>query len=402
MTDISDRIHERAVSPGDIDLVSGEFWGRNPHAELAWLRANAPVWRDPRHDVWGVATYDLVKEVSRQPELFSNAGGIRPDSPPVQMMLDMDDPEHFKRRKLVSRGFTPARVRAKEDSLRATVTTLIDAVIERDQFDFVWDLAAWLPLIVIGDALGVEPPDRQQLLEWSDALLSALGTDDEELLTAALMASAGYSEYATKVIAARRAEPGDDLMSALTSAEVDGDRLTDEDIIGESLLILIGGDETTRHVISGGLYQLLSDRRRWESLLEDRTLLDTAIEEMLRWVSPIKNMARTTTTDVELGGELIPAGKKLLLLYSSANRDEQVFDDPFRFDIRRTPNEHVAFGFGPHFCMGASLARLELRVLFEELLERMPSIELVEPAEPTHRPANFVSGYEHLPVRVGR
>lgn len=390
------------ITPDQIDLVSGEFWGRNPHAELAWLRANAPVWRDPRHDVWGVATYELVKEVSRQPTLFSNAGGIRPDGPPVQMMLDMDDPEHFKRRKLVSRGFTPARVRAKEESMRATVTTLIDAVIERQSFDFVWDLAAWLPLIVIGDALGVAPPDRQQLLQWSDDLLSALGTDDEALLTAALMASAGYSEYATKVITARRAEPTDDLMTALTAAEVDGDKLTDEEIIGESLLILIGGDETTRHVISGGLYQLLSDRSRWEAILEDRSLLDTAIEEMLRWVSPIKNMARTTTTDVELGGEMIPAGKKLLLLYSSANRDERVFENPFEFDIRRTPNEHVAFGFGPHFCMGASLARLELRVLFEELLERMPTLELIEPTEPAHRPANFVSGYETLPVRIRR
>jgi cytochrome P450 family 142 subfamily A polypeptide 1 len=383
---------------GRIDLVDGAFWGRNPHEELAWLRANAPVWRDPRRGVWGVSTYGLVKHVSTHPQLFSNAGGIRPDTDPVPMMIDMDDPEHFKRRKLVNRGFTPARVRDQEDSLRRTARVLIDAVRERDTFDLVWDLAAWLPLIVIGDALGVEPPDRAQLLQWSDDLLRGLGAD-EEAMAKTMLAAAGYREYAMKVIAARRRAPTDDLMSILATADVDGDRLDDEEIVMESLLILIGGDETTRHVITGGAYQLLSVRERWEALLRDRSLLDTAVEEMLRWVSPIKNMARTATTDVELDGQVIPAGEKLLLLYPSANRDEDVFADPFEFDIRRSPNEHVAFGFGTHYCLGANLARLELRVLFDELLDRLPDLELVDAAEPGHRPANFVSGYETLPVR---
>jgi cholest-4-en-3-one 26-monooxygenase len=384
-----------------IDLVDGAFWGRNPQEELTWLRSNAPVWRDPKNGVWGVATYDLVKQVSAQPKIFSNAGGIRPDTPPVPMMIDMDDPDHLKRRKLVNRGFTPRRVRDQEESIRRTARLLVDAVAERDRFDLVWDLAAWLPLIVIGDALGVEPPDREQLLQWSDDLLRALGSDDEEVLTAALMASAGYHDYAAKVIGARRRQPTDDLMSVLVHAEVDGDRLDDEEVIIESLLILIGGDETTRHVISGGAYQLLAHRERWEALLADRSLLAGGIEEMLRWVSPIKNMARTATEDTELGGRTIPAGEKLLLLYPSANRDETVFVDPFEFDIRRSPNDHVAFGFGTHYCLGANLARLELRVLFEELLERLPSLSLAEPAEPAYRPANFVSGYETLQVQVG-
>ena len=382
-----------------IDLVDGAFWGRNPHEELAWLRANAPVWRDPRHGVWGVSTYELVKQVSSQPRAFGNAGGIRPDTPPVPMMIDMDDPEHWKRRKLVNRGFTPARVRQQEASIRRTARMLIDAVSERDSFDLVWDVAAWLPLIVIGDALGVEPPDREQLLHWSDDLLRALGSNDEATMTAAMMASIGYHDYAAQVIVARRREPADDLMSTLANAEVDGDRLDDEEIIIESLLILIGGDETTRHVISGGAYQLLAQRDRWEALLEDRALLDSAIEEMLRWVSPIKNMARTATADVELAGQTIREGEKLMLLYPSANRDEAVFDDPFEFDIRRSPNEHVAFGFGTHFCLGANLARLELRVIFEELLAHLPDLELAEAREPDFRPANFVSGYETLPVR---
>jgi cytochrome P450 family 142 subfamily A polypeptide 1 len=382
-----------------IDLVDGAFWGRNPHEELTWLRHNAPVWRDPRNGVWGVATYDLVKQVSSQPKLFSSAGGIRPDSPPVPMMIDMDDPAHWARRKLVNKGFTPRRVRDQETSIRRTAQTLIGAVADRGTCDLVWDIAAWLPLIAIGDALGVEPPDREQLLRWSDDLLRGLGSSDDETLTKMMMASAGYHDYAIKVITARRQTPADDLMSVLVHAEVDGDRLEDEEIVIESLLILIGGDETTRHVISGGIYQLLSERERWKALLEDRSLLDSTIEEMLRWVTPIKNMARTATADVELGGQRIPGGEKLMLLYSSANRDEQVFENPFDFDIRRAPNEHVAFGFGTHFCLGANLARLELRVILEELLDRLPDLALVDSTEPTYRPANFVSGYESLPVR---
>jgi cytochrome P450 family 142 subfamily A polypeptide 1 len=383
-----------------IDLVDGAFWGRNPHEELAWLRANAPVWRDPKHGVWGVSTYDLVKQVSSQPALFSNAGGIRPDTGPVPEMIDMDDPEHWKRRKLVNKGLTPRRVREREASIRRTARRLVDAVVERPEFDLIWDLAAWLPLIVIGDDLGVAEPDREQLLRWSDELLSGLGSNNEETLTKQMLAAVGYAEYAGAVIEARRAQPTDDLMSILVHAEVDGDHLSDEEIIAESLLILIGGDETTRHVISGGVYQLLLDRSRWEALRADRSLLPTAIEEMLRWVSPIRNMARQATTDLELNGQQIRQGEKLLLLYPSANRDEAVFEDPFRFDLRRTPNEHVAFGFGPHFCLGANLARLELTIILDEMLDRLPTLELADPTEPPYRAANFVSGYESLKVRL--
>jgi cholest-4-en-3-one 26-monooxygenase len=385
------------ASAPDIDFVSGAFWGRNPHEELAWLRTNAPVWQDP-NGVWGVATYDLVRQVSTAPDRFSNAGGIRPDSGPIPMMIDMDDPAHRKRRKLVSAGFTPRRVREHQASIRRTTDLLIDAVAERGECDFVWDIAAWLPLIVIGDALGVEAPDRAQLLQWSDDLLCALGTEDPGQLARSMAAAEGYTAYATRVIEARRRTPSDDLMGILVGAEVDGDRLDDHEIVMESLLILIGGDETTRHVITGGAYQLLAERERWEALRDDRSLLPVAVEEMLRWVSPIKNMARTATADVELAGRSIRQGDKLLLLYPSANRDEDVFPDASTFDIRRTPNEHVAFGFGTHFCLGASLARLELRVVFEQLLSRLPDLALADGREPSHRPANFVSGYESTPV----
>ncbi|HET6948910.1 MAG TPA: cytochrome P450 [Acidimicrobiales bacterium] len=382
-----------------IDLVDAAFWARNPHPELAWLRANAPVWRDPRTGVWGVATYDLVKHVSTHPELFSSAGGIRPDHGPSPMMIDMDDPAHWQRRKLVNKGFTPKRVRDKEAAIRRTVDALIDAVCERGECDLVSDIAAWLPLIVIGDALGVDPADRARLLRWSEDMMGSLGQRSDEAMRRAVEAGAAYFGYAHQAIAARRAQPTDDLMSVLVHAEVDGDRLDDAEVVSESLLILNGGDETTRHVISGGVYELLRERDRWEALRRDGDLLPSAIEEMLRWVSPIKNMARMATTDVDLAGQRIAAGDQLLLLYPSANRDEAVFDEPSRFDIRRSPNEHVAFGFGPHFCLGANLARLELRVVLEQLLDRLPDLSLAEADEPAHRAANFVSGYERVPVR---
>ena len=382
-----------------IDLISGFFWERNPHEELAWLRANAPVWRDPQSGVWGVATYDLVKHVSTNPELFSSAGGIRPEYGPTPMMIDMDDPAHWQRRRLVNKGFTPKRVRDKEALIRHTVDALIDAVCERGECDLVADIAAWLPLIVIADALGVDPADHADLLRWSDDMLSFLGQGNDDLIRRAMGAAASYNKYAQSVIDARRREPKDDLMNILVHAEVDGCRLDDAEILQESMLILNGGDETTRHVISGGVYELLRDPDHWSVLQQNRDLLPTAIEEMLRWVSPIKNMARVATTDVELGGERISAGEKLILLYPSANRDEAVFEDPFHFDIGRSPNEHVAFGFGAHFCLGASLARLELRVVLEGLLDRLPDLELAEAGEPGLRASNFVSGYETLPVR---
>lgn len=382
-----------------IDLVDGAFWGRNPQAELAWLRANAPVWRDDRNGVWAVATYDLVKYASTHPELFSSAGGIRPDYDASGNLIDLDDPVHRMRRQLVNKGFTPRRVRERESSIREIVEVLVDAVCERGTCDLVWDIAAWVPLIVIGDSLGVDPPDRAQLLTWSDDLVRMLGQKDEAALERGVAAAGAYMAYARRVIAERREHPAEDLISILVHAEIEGQSLSEHEVVLDSLLLLIGGDETTRHVISGGIYQLLVEHDRWDAVRSDPTLIPTAIEEMLRWVSPVKNMARTATQDVELGGKQIPAGEKLLLLYPSANRDETVFEDAARFDIRRTPNEHVAFGFGPHFCLGASLARLELRVVLEVLFERLPDLALVDAGEPAFRPANFVSGYETLPVR---
>src|SRR3954447_13070950 len=339
------------------------------HAAYAWMRANEPVYHDEANGLWGIASYDAVYEAERDPSRFSNAGGIRPDTPALPMMIDMDDPAHNKRRKLVSRGFTPRRVAALEARIRATCDEILDRVCERGECDFVNDIAAPLPMIVIGDLLGVRPEDRDQLLHWSDTMVSAQGGHATmDMFMAAAQAAEEYKAYAADVIARRRAEPTDDLMSALVHAEVDGDRLDDEELNFESLLILIGGDETTRHVISGGVHELLQNPDQLALLRDDPARIPVAVEEMLRWVSPIKNMCRTVVADISWYGAELAAGDKGMLLYESANFDEPHFDAPERVDVTRNPTEHRAFAGAPHFCLGGSLARLELRVMVEEML----------------------------------
>ncbi|HTZ08882.1 MAG TPA: cytochrome P450, partial [Acidimicrobiales bacterium] len=334
---------------GQVDLCDGAFWGGDPYPALAWLRRHAPVYRDRANDVVGITRHADIRTVSRDPDLFSSAGGIRPETGAFPFMIDMDAPEHRRRRRLVNWGFTPARVTDAEAGIRRICDELIDAVCERGGCDFVRDLAAPLPMIVIGDMLGVAPADRADLLRWSDDMLKSLGTEDEALITAAAVAAGEYREYILARVAERRAS-GDtgDLVGTLVHAEVEGERLDDESLVFETLLILVGGDETTRHVISGGMEALVRRPGQWEALRADRALLPEAVEEMLRWVTPIKNMCRMATRDTELRGQAIRAGQKLMLLYPSANRDEEVFEDPEAFDIRRSPNDHLAFGIGAH------------------------------------------------------
>jgi cytochrome P450 family 142 subfamily A polypeptide 1 len=249
--------------------------------------------------------------------------------------------------------------------------------------------------------LGVLPEDRDKLLRWSDVMVTAVGHPDPSMLGQAANAMLEYTDYNRSVVAHRRASPPqDDLMSILVHAEVDGARLDDESILHESLLILVGGDETTRHVISGGMHQLLLHPEQHQKLAQDPAGIERAVEEMLRWVTPIVNMMRTTTRPTRLRNVDLAAGERLLLLYPSANRDDRVFERPFEFDVTRRPNPHVAFGgYGNHFCLGNALARLELRVMFEELLRRLPDMELASDAPPELRPSNFIVGIEELPVR---
>jgi cytochrome P450 family 142 subfamily A polypeptide 1 len=388
-----------ATDYGDVDLVDGAFWGGDPHRAFAWLRRHAPVYLDRKNDVIGITRYEDIRRVARDPDLFSNAGGIRPDQGPLPFMIDMDAPEHRRRRRLVNGGFTPRRVAEAEADVRRTCDEILDKVCERGSCDFVHDIAAPLPMIAIGDRLGFAPEDRDDLLQWSDDMLCSLGATDENLVLAAMDAAAKYREYIGARIAERRATGDDsDLIGTLVHADVDGERLDDESLVFESLLILIGGDETTRHVLSGGMEALLRRPEQWEDLRLDRSLLPGAVEEMLRWVSPIRNMCRTATRDTELRGQAIRDGQKLMLLYPSANRDEEVFDRPEEFDIRRSPNDHLAFGVGPHFCLGNRLARVELVTMFDRLLDRMGDIHLASDDPVRMRPANFVSGIESLPV----
>jgi cholest-4-en-3-one 26-monooxygenase len=380
------------VTTPTIDLLSGEFYA-GARDTYRWMRANAPVYFDDTSGLWAVATYDLVMAVERDAETFSSAGGSRPDTGPLPWMIDMDAPDHLKRRKLVSRGFTPGRVRASAPHVEQICDELLDQVCERGECDLVADLAAPLPMIVIGDMLGVPPEDRQQLLRWSDDLLASLSGDPKRVEGAAA-AFGEYYEYASRMITDRRAQPRDDLVSVLVHAEVDGNRLDDHELVFESLLLLLGGDETTRHVISGGTEQLLRNPLERNRLMDDPALLPTGVEEMLRWVSPIKNMNRTATRDVEFEGRLVRESDKVLVLYESANFDDAQFDEPDRFDIGRSPNEHLAFGFGAHFCLGASLARLEVTSMIERVLRRLPDVELAT-AEPLPR---FMDTITALPV----
>jgi cholest-4-en-3-one 26-monooxygenase len=387
--------------PGElvIGLTDGTFYGGDPFPAFAWMREHAPAYYDEASGVWGITRYADIKEISKDPDAFSNAGGIRPDSDALPMMIDTDAPEHVRRRRLVSEGFTPRRIRESEEGIRTICDAIIDRVCEAGTADFVRDIAAPLPMIVIGNMLGVAPEDRDDLLRWSDDMLKALGSPDPGAMDVAAVAAMEYAEYITAVAEQRRRDSqSDDLIGTLVHAEIEGDRLDQSSIIYESLLILIGGDETTRHVISGGMYELLTHPEQYARLAGDRSLMPSAVEEMLRWVSPIKNMARQMTRDVEFQGETLRQGQKLLLLYPSANRDGQVFDDPERFDITRSPNDHMAFGFGSHFCLGNRLARMELSVMFDRLLDRLPDLALSDPSEPPKRAANFVSGYENMPV----
>jgi cytochrome P450 family 142 subfamily A polypeptide 1 len=384
----------------DIDLVDGGFYVDDPGPKYEWMRKHAPVYFDAGNGVWGLASYEAVVSASKDPSTFSSAGGIRPDSGPIPMMIDMDDPEHWQRRKLVNKGFTPKRVRDSEQKIRSVCDEIIDLVCEQGECDFVRDIAAPLPMIMIGDMLGVAPEDRDDLLRWSDDMVSAQsGNATDEQYMKAMQAMDGYRGFCEHAVAARQAQPTDDLMSTLVHAEVDGDRLDPDEVLHESLLILVGGDETTRHVVSGGMEQLLLHPDQRKQLLAEPSGIPTAVEEMLRWVSPIKNMNRAVTRDVEFSGQQLREGDQVLLMYESANRDESVFADPFAFDITRDPNHHLAFGFGAHFCLGNALARVELKVMFERLLARLPDLELATADSLPRRPSNFIVGFEEMPVR---
>jgi cholest-4-en-3-one 26-monooxygenase len=393
------------VKTASIDFYDpGKFVDSVPWDDFRWLRQNEPVYFNPQDDgpgFWNLTTYDDVVAASRDYATFSSAKGTNIDD--MQggvelMMVNIDPPKHTALRALVRTGFTPKRVAALEVHVRDIATRILDGVARRGECDFVTEVAAELPLQVIAEMIGVPEEDRRKIFDWSNTMI---GLEDPEygnsveIATQAAMEMYAYWDDLGKE---RRADRREDLVTALVEAELDGQKLSDLEIDVFLLLLAVAGNETTRNLISHGLKMLNDNPEEKERLQTDPGLLPVAIEEMLRMATPVMHFRRTVTKDVEVGGREIREGEKVLLWYISGNRDEEVFPEPDRFDAGRTPNEHLGFGGGgPHFCLGANLARLEIRVMFEELFRRLPDIEIAGPV-PRLR-SNFINGLKHMPVR---
>jgi cytochrome P450 family 142 subfamily A polypeptide 1 len=392
-----------------LNLLDGDLYAGDPWPVYRWLRDEEPVYRDELNGLWAISRYHDIVEIEKHPTRYSSAAGSRPRIDPQASMIDSDDPVHQSRRRLVARRFTPKAVKRAEDDVRRVATTLIDRVAPRGECEVVRELAAPLPAAVIGQKLGFPPELWDKCREWSEFTMYDGGQypSDGSVPEATGRTIDAVLEFAVEtmaIAAARRAEPRDDLISVWANEEVDWPdgsrrRMTDDDLVSEALLVLDGGAETTRSVIGTTCVELIRHPDQRALLVDDPAILAaTGVEEFIRWVSPLLNMARTATEDHKLHGVDISAGDELLLMYASANRDERVFDDPERFDVTRAHNLHVAFGFGTHFCLGASLARLEIKVMFEELLRRLPDMRLAPGADPRIVPAAFSRAYDAVPV----
>jgi cytochrome P450 len=372
----------------------------DPYPTYARLRAEAPAYHNPELDFWALSRFADVKAAMQDWETYSSADGVSLEKgsrarPP--MIIMMDPPRQQKLRRLVSKAFTPRRVAAMEPQIRALARKHLAPLVGRGAFDFIDDFAGRLPMDVICTMIGVPDEDRDMLRGWADALLHR-EEGRAEIPEAGLDASASLVRYFAADVARRRGHAGDDLISALLDAEVDGERLTDAEIIGFCFLLVIAGNETTTKLLGNALVLLArhADQRTW--LREHPDRLADAVEEVVRFDNSTQMLARLLTRDVALHGRTMPAGKKVLLLIGSANRDEREFDRPEAFDVRRVPHPHIGFGFGIHVCLGASLARLEGRVALEELLPRLGDYVVDEAGLVRVHSAN-VRGYAHVPVR---
>ena len=403
-----------------IDLLDGDFYVTDPYPTYARLRDEDPLYRDETNGLWGVSRYDDIVAIERDKATFSNAGdgsrGYRPNIPADRSIIGLDDPHHMLRRNVVSRRFTPRAVSRWEDHVRETVTALIDGALADPTADgtcrveAINELAAPLPAQMIGLLLGFGPEMWPKLQEWSErtiALGGGPGYHDEAGVVAAMEFAGACAElYEAKQPAIIEGCPMDDVMSVWIDRERQGPEAMGghafglNEIIPDCLLLLDGGAETTRTVIARTLVELAGRPDQW-ALLRDGADLTIAVEEFIRWVTPIHNMCRVATTDVEMHGHNIRSGDQLVLMYSSANRDPAHFDDPETFDVTRDPNHHIAFGFGTHFCLGAALARLEIRSFFEEFVARVAEIRIAPGTTPVEMPNSFVYGMSeaHLELR---
>jgi cytochrome P450 family 142 subfamily A polypeptide 1 len=381
----------------DLDLLDGDFYADDPYSTYAWLRENQPVYWDATNELWGISRYDDIEYIEKHAELFINSdqnkGGYRPNIPADPAMIGLDDPLHRARRNLVARCFTPRAVGEWEADVRATVTRLFDSVeANGGRAEIIRDLAAPLPAEMIGKLLGFEPEATPDLQSWSERTIT-LGGGPRYFEDDGMVAAMEFAQAAADLHAEKLRCPADDVMTVWTRAEVDGCPMAVETVIADSLLLLDGGAETTRTVIARGILGFIRSREQWD-LLRGGADLEIATEELIRYVTPIHNMCRVATEDVELGGETIRAGDQVVLMYGSANRDPAHFTDPERLDITRYPNRHIAFGFGTHFCLGASLARLEIRLFLEELVRRVTGMRMVPNTVIEEMPNAFVYGLE--------
>lgn len=391
----------RAGAP-PINVLDPQFYV-DPWDAYRWLRDEAPAFWDPVQRIWAISRYDDIVAIEKDVARYSSFAGSRPhlDQRADRSMINLDDPEHQAQRNLVARRFTPRAVRDREDHVREVVTEILDAVVPLGECEAIEAIASRLPAIMISDLLGYPRETWERVRVWSEQTMMLAGQTSpagppHESHPGLGPVLTEFAAVTTALVAERRAEPRDDLISIWTHT----DGWDTGRVLEETILVLDGGAETTRTVLGSTIRELALRPEQRRRLAEEPALLaSTAVEELIRWVSPVLNMRRTVTVDHTLHGEHLAAGDEVLLLYPSANRDPRAFDDPDTFDITRQHNRHVAFGFGSHFCLGASLARLEIRVLFEELLARIPDWELVDPAEPQIVPATFARAYDRIRIR---
>ena len=394
-----------------IDLKCPDVYTEGvPYAFFDHLRSSEPVYWQPEENgtgFWAVTRHADVVAVSRDSATFSSAVGTtqiddfdeQTRAKQAAMLVNLDPPDHTRLRQLVSRGFTPRTVKVLEGHIRDICTRIVDRLLEARDVDFVPEAAAPLPLEVIAALLGAPPGDVDRLYYWSNRMI---GFDDPEYGTTQAdgeMAAAEIFLYANELAAQRRIEPRDDIVTKLVQPDVNGDTLTEMEFNMFFVLLVVAGNETTRNATAGGMQAFIDHPDQWRRLQSEPELVASAVEEVLRWVTPVMDFRRTATRDAYIGDQLVRAGDKVVIYYPSANRDEAVFDEPYRFDIGRSPNPQIAFGgSGVHFCLGAHLARLELRILFETLAARIDRVESTGPVARLR--SNFISGIKTMPVRI--
>jgi cytochrome P450 len=383
----------------------------HPHEAYARLRHEAPVfWFEPKGETrgfWAITKHADIVSISSDAERFSSyelflrRQGSNRVYEGTRTMLDEDPPRHIRLRRLISRGFTPRQIGRLEAHIREIVADILDEALPREGGDFVDDIAGKLPLAVICELMGLPRADWHKILEWSN---HSVGSDDPEFQAAnegaretAERARAEQADYVRGLIRDRKAHPGDDLISTIVQGDIEGERLTETEILGFCFILFLAGNETTRNAAAGGALAFLEYPDQWARLKSEPDLAPSAVEEILRWTTPVTHFCRLAKEEVEIRGKRIAQGEQVALWYGSANRDEDVFPDPFRFDVGRAPNEHLTFGVGEHYCLGASLARLELRILFEALAHRVEKWELTGPVARLR--ATQVAGLKHVPMR---